>query len=180
MNDSNFRKLVLAMLCDIHAKLEIQDSVDPGLISKAILSENEWALLWEYPGLLESEENPEHVAFVADVLDMWQDIESSFDSLSDADKDKVSNLSAPFGSNPKFPGFDGNHEAKYLSAARFMVDELDRFQEFGGRVNNSHMETVAGYSRMLEVHAGLDENFGSRSADELVMILNERRHPANR
>ncbi|MBA1250934.1 YfbU family protein [Pseudomonas luteola] len=182
MEMTNYQKLVLTMLCDIHEKLEIQDSVDPKLVMEAVHGDNTWGLSWAYPGILENEPNPPHVEFVANVLQMWEDVERSYEQLSDDDKVKVETAATPFGNDPKFPGFDGNNEGEYLSAARFMVENLDRFSDFKGRVNNSHFPAVDGYQRMLNVHEGFSDvmQFGRRSADELIALLNERRHPDNR
>lgn len=176
---TNYQKLVLAMLCDIHEKLEIQDSVDPKLITEALEGDNTWGISWAYPGLLENEESPEHVKFVTNVLQMWRDIENSYSQLGTDDQVKVSTATS-YGGGPKFPGFDGNNESDYLSAAHFMVERLGRFADFKGRVNNSHMPTLDGYTRMLEAYERYESmTFGERSADELIDLLKARWHPEN-
>ncbi|MFG6083671.1 YfbU family protein [Paracoccus litorisediminis] len=43
---------------------------------------------------------------------------------------------------PQFAGFDGNNETLHMSAARFMVEKLGRFDRFAGRDFNSHYTAV--------------------------------------
>ena len=67
------------------------------------------------------------------------------------DRKKVETDAAPFGSNVKFEGFDCNGETNLMGVARFLVDDMDRFQQFQGRDMNSHFPSIDTYRRMLDV-----------------------------
>jgi uncharacterized protein YfbU (UPF0304 family) len=145
-----------------------------------------WALKWKYPGLFDDTgEDPENVKYVADVLEMWSLLESSFEELDVEGRKALSEAADPFGKDVKFPGFDGNNEHEYLSIARILVGGLDRWSEFTGRIVNSHMRTTDGYRRMLAVFDEIrsskmnDHDYGLFSVEELAEVLNGRRHPSH-
>ena len=53
-----------------------------------------------------------------------------------------------------FRGFDGNEEAGTLTYARFLIEDLGKWDDLApapGSNLNSHMPTLARYRRMLEV-----------------------------
>lgn len=187
MEFSNEQKLIVALLTEIHSELNIQDGLDPEFIQRAVNGNQSWALGWKYPGIFEeTDEDPRAVKFVADVLDMWSLLESSFNSLDDDARRVVADAAGPFGRSVEFPGFDGNNESEYLSIARIFVEDLDRWSEFKGRILNAHMRTVDGYERMLEVFEEIrtakmnDGDYGVLNAEELGRVLSERTHPSNR
>ncbi|MCY1435547.1 hypothetical protein D9M71_516460 [compost metagenome] len=87
MEFSNQQKLIITLLTDIHAKLEIDNSVDPVFVQRMAQGDQGWALEWAYPGLFEEAgETPAEVRFVADVLDMWEAIELSYANLNEEQK----------------------------------------------------------------------------------------------
>lgn len=187
MEFSNQQKLLITLLTDIHAKLEIEDSVDPDFVQRMVVGGQGWALEWRYPGLFEeSGEDPEGVKYVADVLEMWSHLEISFKALDAGQRESLKAAASPFGENVSFPGFDGNNEHEYLSIARIFVDDLDRWTEFTGRIVNSHMRTTDGYQRMLALFDEIrssnasEGNYGAFGVEALAQVLNERRHPSNR
>lgn len=110
---------------------------------------------------------------------MWSFIESSDAALPKKDKERVEKEADPFGKNPKFPGFDGNNEAEWLSVATFLVEKMDRFTV---RCVNSHMRTLDGYRRMLCVWERMRPALtgGTMSAAQIVELLNARRFPKER
>ncbi|WP_323158254.1 YfbU family protein [Pseudomonas viridiflava] len=186
MEFTNEQKLIISLLTDIHAKLAIEDSLDPDFVQRMVSSGQGWALEWKYPGLFEeSNDDPENVKYVADVLEMWSALEDSFKALDANGRKVLSETAGPFGRDVKFPGFDGNNEHELLSIARIFVDDLDRWSEFSGRVNNSHMRTTDGYRRMLaafkDIRAGKlsDNDYGLLGAEHLGEVLSGRRHPEN-
>ena len=78
-------------------------------------------------------------------------------------------------------GWDGNShiEVQYISAARFLVDSMDRFQHFKGRDFNAHMPTLDAYRRMIAVYAPilhkvLNKDF---SKEQIAEVLAAYRHP---
>lgn len=187
MEFSNEQKLIIALLTEIHSKLDIQDGLDAEFVQKAVSENQGWALGWRYPGLFEeTADDPHQVKFVADVLDMWSRLETSYDALDESGRASLAESAAPFGKNVRFPGFDGNNESEYLAIARMFVDHLDRWSEFDGRIVNAHMHTVEGYQRMLEVferiqkHKMSNGDYGSLDVEELSEVLSERTHPEHR
>ncbi|OWQ35586.1 YfbU family protein [Pseudomonas sp. DrBHI1] len=187
MEFTNEQKLIITLLTDIHAKLEIEDSLDPMLVQRMVSEGQGWALEWKYPGMFEeSGETPTAVVFVCEVLEMWSVLEGSFEALDDNQRQALSEAAGVFGRNVRFPGFDGNNEGEYLSIAHILVEDLERWSEFQGRIDNAHMPTIDGYERMLPVFDAIrdrkldDGNFNGLDVEELAQILNERTHPENR
>ena len=134
MKISDSEKLILAMLSQIHQKLEINDGINPEFIQDAIYSDNTWAISWEYSGIpFDNIENPSHVKEVVNYLDMWSFIEGTYSNLSEEDKTKLEKISDVYGKNPIFPGFDGNNECDHLNVTDFLIDKLGRFTSFKGR-----------------------------------------------
>jgi uncharacterized protein YfbU (UPF0304 family) len=67
----------------------------------------------------------------------------------------------PFGKDPQFRGFDGNNESEYMSVASFLINDLERFEEFKGRSMNSHMPSIETYRRMLSAFEPMRRNLMS-------------------
>lgn len=173
MKISNAEKLILTMLCEMQEHLKTKGEIDPAFVKDAIYSNHLWAIEWKYHGLFEgsSEPNPPEVKFVTDVLDMWSFIEPAYKDLSTEDKKRV-DAEVPFGLEG-FEGFDGNNEIEYLSIARFLVEKMDLFSDFKGRVVNSHMPKVGRYEQMLSVFEPIRVTLGAPrrlNADELIKI----------
>lgn len=183
MKISDGEKLILLMLSELYEKLGIDGEIEPEFVRSAIFSNNIWAIPWKYSGIpFEDQDDPEIVKEVLNILDMWSLIEHSYALLSEKDKKHLEDIAAPFGKDPKFPGFDGNNESSYMGTASFIVNDLDRFEEFKGRNFNSHCPSLDGHRRML---ATLDEiresmDFGPLSTEDLAKILKERIHPSRR
>jgi uncharacterized protein YfbU (UPF0304 family) len=149
---SSGEKLILLMLCEIYEHLKIKGQTDTELIKEAIFSGNLWGLGSGMPGVFHDSETPlEVVHETVNILVMWERLEQSFKNLGPEDKATLAKSSEAFGENVKFPGFDGNNESEYISATRFLVESLDRFQHFKGRDFNAHMPTLDGHRRMLKV-----------------------------
>jgi uncharacterized protein YfbU (UPF0304 family) len=170
--------LTMALLTEIHSALNIKNGINSKVISHALETGNTWAIDWEAQ-YLESDDDPEpvpaYVEHVIDVLDMYDLLSTSYNALSDEDKKKYEE--AVKAGAPMFPGFDGNGEAEYLSAMRMMVEHLDRFTSYQGRVINSHSPTVARSTRMLRVFLPIRDQLGSRNpivltVDELIRVMN--------
>ena len=184
MKLTDSEKLILIMLCDIHEALKLKNSVDPKFIREAIYSDNTWGLDWKYSGIFGSSETPQVVVNeVVDILDMWSFLEHGYDKLSQADKDQVEADAIPFGKTVRFLGFDGNNETEHMSVARFLIEQLGRFDSFKNRGDlNAHMPSLNTYQRMLSVFKPLRTGLADRSlsANEIIEILKARLHPSNR
>jgi len=183
MKIKDSEKLILLMLCDLYDKNNVVGDIDHDFIREAIFDQQTWAIPWKFSGIpFEHQETPSEVKYVLDVLQMWSIIEYSYAELSEEDKVILQRDAAPFGEDPRFRGFDGNNESELLVAAEFIINKLDRFQEFKGRYLNSHIQSVDGYNRMLKVfNKAFDNNMGRPlSVGQLTQILSEIIHPSNR
>lgn len=183
MEFSNQQKLIVTLLTDIHSHLEVDSDIDPDFVQRMVSGGHGWALGWKYPGLFEDRnDDPEGVKYVADVLEMWSFLEDSFKDLDEAGRKAFADASGHSGKDVKFPGFDGNNEHRYLQIARILVDDLDRWSEFSGRIVNSHMTTTDGYRRMLVIFdeirtRKIDNNdYGFLGAEDLAEVLSAKRH----
>lgn len=184
MNFTPQEKLILVMLCDIYDKLGISGEVDHKLIKRSIFSDNTWSIPWEMPGIFGDEQfdDPAEVKEVSDVLDMWSQLEASYSHLSPEGKALVKQEAAPFGENVRFPGFDGNREARHFNVANHLVKEMGRWSEFSEHDLNSHAPSLEAYGRMLAVFEHVRESNHSDllSAQEIIKILKARMHPSHR
>lgn len=181
MKLTNPEKLILIMLAEIQEKLAMTNGTDHKLVSKAIYSENTWALDWEMPGIVGhfAEPTPPSVSFVVSVLDMWSFIEEAYDSFDAVEKKKIEKEASPFGAHVKFAGFDGNHEGDVMSIASFLIDDMGRFSRFKGRGMNSHCSSVGTYQQMLNVFEPIRETMDGRThltVDQVISILKTRYH----
>lgn len=152
MKMTDGEKLILLMLCELYEKTGIEGEIDPSFVKSALFGNHLWGIPWEYSGIpFEEREIPDSVKLVVDILEMWSFIEFSYQKLSESEKEKLEIETKPFGKEPMFTGFDGNNETEYMSIANFIINHLDRFQEFKGRSMNSHYPSIATYLRMLDV-----------------------------
>lgn len=173
MEFTNQQKLIIGLLTDIHEKLAIEDSFDADFVRRAVAEDQGWALGWRYPGTFdETNDDPQEVNYVADVLEMWSVLEDSFEALDATQRKQLAEVANPFGRDVRFPGFDGNNEHELLSIAKIFVNDLDRWSEFKGRVNNSHMPTTDRYQRMITEFKAIREQ-KSRSHDYSLLDVNQ-------
>jgi len=181
MNLSDGEKLILWMLSEIYDRMGIEDGVNAAFVREAIGSGNTWALKWELPGVFVDASDPEVPVEASRIMNMWQDIELAYEELAPDDRAELKRRAGPFGCDPKFPGFDGNHEGDYLSAARIMIEHMDRFRSFAGRGLNSHSTVIPGYRRMLEAYGRVRDKLAKRTmgVDELVSVLQAQAHPSH-
>ena len=174
---SDGEKLIALMLGDLMKKLDIDGDTDVDLVQKVIYGGHYWALGWEMPGIFHGHNDKQsRVSFVVDVLDMWSFMEEAFEEFGEEDRKLLVEKAGVLGESVQFPGFDGNNESEYLGIARFLVEDLDRFERFktGKRTMlNSHCPTLQRYSRMLSVFEPIRKTLIGRrlSVDELASIL---------
>ncbi len=163
-------KLILTMLTEIHKRLEITDS-KAEFIEKAIDSNQLWALS------LHDEETklPKDVERVWMILEMWQYIETSYKNLSDDDKKHIkteTNLSEGY---LTFHGFDGNHETKDYSIARFTIDELGKYVYFQTRKLDDTVQLAEYYNAMLAVYHPIKDKGSHLPAKTIITLVNASR-----
>jgi len=178
---SDGERLILAMLCDIYEHLGIKPGFQPDLIRESLFGGNFWGLQWAYSGVLEAKpKDTEIVDEVCDILDMYYLLETAVEELSDEDKERIK-AESPFGC--RFEGFDGNNETDHWSVARFLVDQLGRFEHFEDRGDlNSHCPSLDAYRRMLEVYKPNRTQILKRPIrpEGIIEVLKARIHPDNR
>lgn len=96
----------------------------------------------------------EECSFVIDVLDLYTILYRSYNNLNTPPKEvKPDQLI--------FPGFDGNHETKYMSYTRYFIDDLGRFDHIKTSTNgyyNSHSPKVDQYKKMVEIWTNMPTN----------------------
>ena len=173
---SDGEKLIVAMLADLQRPAKDRE-IDADEVLGAIYGGHLWALKWEMHGLFHDHvDEPGAVSLVVNTLDMWTFIEEAVEAFSGAERKKLKSELGPLGEDPKFTGFDGNHETEYLGIASHLVNRMDRFQRFKGRSLNSHMPVVGRYARMTRNFEPMRAALGMRqpirlSVSEVVALL---------
>jgi uncharacterized protein len=116
------------------------------------------------------DEIPEEVATeVWDILQMYRTLNFSYENLKDKGDIKEEDL--------KFPGFDGNEEAQYMNYAKFILHDLNRYEELRDDSNhpnyNSHFPMLWKYRKMLSVWKSISHRYNNNlTLDEIKKILN--------
>lgn len=180
---SEGEKLILWVLQDLwkHQNVDVSDGIDLAFVCEMVSGRHEWALEWKYPGLFTgSFADPPEVSEVCDVLTMWTALERSNERLSDGDRKRVEDAaSSRLG---KFAGFSVNDEGDHYSAAKILIDRLDRFERFKERDLNSHFPYLGAYRRMLGVfkQLSLEQQAGDLAVADLIDLLKAGIHPDNR
>ena len=177
-------RVIITMLADLYKHLGVDGEVNAELLMKVLLDGHLWALNWqatELPSALfhGHEDTKEDVAFVVDVLDMWDFIETAHRDLSDSDKARIAaDVNGPIGKSVRFRGFDANddREVVLLSIGRFLVEDLKRFAStFKGRDFNSHFPMAQTYRKMLRVFEPIRKTIlgtAPLNTEQLIKILN--------
>lgn len=174
---SEGEKLILMMLRDQHNHLKVNGDTDPEFIQNMLLGGHYWSLDWRMPGLFHDHvDNRSDVHEVVNVLEMWSFIESGFANLSRAEKERVISKAGIRGKKLAFLGFDGNTESNLISIARFLINDLERFEHFKDRRLNSHSPSIQVYRRMLGIFQPMLARLIGREleADEIISLLNAR------
>ncbi|HZE53835.1 MAG TPA: YfbU family protein [Bradyrhizobium sp.] len=176
---NNQEKLVVWLLTEVLKNQkgdEDQDTVR--LIQDAIYGGHFWALPWELSGVLHNHvDSHAALTLVLDVLEMWWFIEDGYSKFTPIDKVRVVSEVGEWAKDPKFPGFDGNSEGEYMSIAKFLVEKLDRFEEFKGRSFNSHHPTLSRYRNMVALFEGMRAHLGVGNrlgASDVIKLLQAR------
>jgi uncharacterized protein YfbU (UPF0304 family) len=181
MQLSDGEKLILLMLCEIQEHLKMKGETNTGLIKEAIFSGNLWGLEWDMSGVFHGSETPKHiVSETVDILCMWQRLEESYNRLSPDDKTWLAENVEVY-KNVKFDGFDGNDptEVQYISASRFLVEHLGRFEIFKNRDFNAHMTKLDAYRLMLPIFDPILKRVLNKdfSKEQIVSVLDAYIHP---
>ncbi len=170
MKLSQGEKLILLALA---SKEDGKEELDFDFIRKAILSGNTWALSWELSGIPTDDTSDEIAEETASILTMWSYLEFCVEELSSEEREKLEKSAYPF--NLKFAGFDANHD-KHYGVVSFLVNKMDRFEEFKNRPLNSHSSSeLHHYRKILPIYQQelLAQGAGSRrlSPDSILKIV---------
>lgn len=173
---SDGERILIAMISDIMKANEINQNFDPDKILSALYGGHSWSLRWQNEWLLNSKEDDyEQVLHVVDTLDMWSFIENAYAKLNAKEKAELV-AQAPYrGKNPKFPGYDGNEESRYMGIAQHLIHELGRFTNFAKHELNSHRRSVGRYTAMLSIFGPMRARVGEGKrigVEELSALLN--------
>jgi uncharacterized protein YfbU (UPF0304 family) len=174
---SDGEKLIFMMLRDISKQLKNSKNtsdIDPDFVSDVLWGGHYWALKLEMPGLYHGHrDKPQDLAFVSEVLDLWDSLERGYERLSKKEKQRIEKEADPFGKHVRFTGFDGNNESALIGIANFLIEKMDRFVRFKGRELNSHWPSVETYKRMLRVYSPLRSNLlgGDLNGGQIIAIL---------
>ena len=164
------------MLSDIIEAQKIDASVNPGFIKSAIYHDCLWGLAWEYPGIpfLETP-TPPKVEWVMSILQMWTTIEASYSKLTEKNKKIIEHQANPFGSDPRFGGFDPNSEADEIRITNFLINDLRRFLNFKDRDIHSPIPLSGRYKRMYAIYDNLFAEIqqGALNTDQIIEILQQ-------
>lgn len=152
---SDGEKMLMLMMRDIYKHLKLKDGEsDPDFLAKVIYGGHYWAPKWNMQGVFHDHvDDPAEVSYVVDVLDMWSFIEEAFASFSAADKKKLVAEVGPRADRVAFPGFDGNNESSQIGIARFLIEDMNRFEKFKERDLDAHHPTEARYRQMVKLFA---------------------------
>ena len=180
MKLTNPEKLTLLMLSEIYDKLGLQET-NTALIREAIYSDNTWALTWEMPGVVGNSPDPTPplVSEVVNYLDMWSFLEGAYKRFDGPTQDKIK--SEFRGAPLRFEGFDSNNEGELLGIARILVEHMNRYTHFSGRVNDTHMPVREIYARMYQAFEPMRKGLmhGGLSPEQVLEVLQARRFPGN-
>lgn len=157
---SDGEKMLILMLSDLFKRMNFKGGdTDPEFLAKVILNGHYWAPKWEMQGIFHDHvDDPEEVRYVANVLDMWTLVERAYDTFTEVEKKALLAELGVRAESVRFPGFDGNNETSQLGIARFLIEEMGRFQTFKGRALNSHHPTEGRYCQMLKRFAPMRQS----------------------
>lgn len=155
-------KLILVAMADA-ASGEPHPAVDLAFVRKAIMGGHTWALGWKSPSIPQEDYSLEVAEETESILNMWSVLESHVENLTPEDRDKAKEAAYPF--DLKFKGFDGNND-DHFSVASFLIQDMDRFDNFKDRYLNSHSSgNLTHYRRMMPVYMEMQSKMGWSGRD---------------
>lgn len=165
-------RLALLMLADIHQHLGLKSETDAAFLRSALYAGHDWAIDWQWPGIADVKPvSNDVVTQVVNILDMYHLLELSYADLGEDEKTGISEHDVQFG------GFDGNNETSHMSTARFLIEDMGRFERFKGRSLNSHSPSVYRDLNMYEAFKPIRAATASRaglprlSAEEITQVI---------
>ncbi|WP_404294196.1 YfbU family protein (plasmid) [Microvirga sp. RSM25] len=109
---------------------------------------------------------------------MWMVLERSYNKLSEEEKKRIKVEAEPFGGDVRFGGFDANNE-RHFGVAQYLIQHLNRFDDFKDRYLNSHSQVVDVYKRMNHVFEPIVQGLHGKNldADQIIQVLKASRYP---
>lgn len=151
MKMSDGERLIAVMLAEIMEALKLNNEIDPSLVKSLVINNEGWALRRKYYGLFDSEPRSDDVVKeTADILWMFQIIESSIERLTGAEADEAKGWHYK-----QWRGFDGNHDP-HFSVAGTMIRDLGEFKGLrnAGDINSHSQSSLPHYREMYEKFSG--------------------------
>ena len=161
-------RLIVVMLSDLMESMEVNREIDPALVKRLAINQDDWAIRMVYSGIFDSEApNDAEVRETIDILAMWSFIEFSVNDLDETEQNEIKAL------RWQFSGFDGNHD-RHHGIAHTLIHDLNRFSEFKDRGLNSHSQaTLPRYRSILREYNGAMQGRGGEplTAEQLREML---------
>lgn len=120
---------------------------------------------------------------VLHIMDMWIDIEESFENLNEEDQNKIKEILK--GHEPKFENFDTYKELEYRQVSLGLVNKhISRFSRFRNREGiQPHTRILEQYENMLahyyDIILNTDEASKKLSVDCLISLLEKEKYTHN-
>jgi hypothetical protein len=150
-------RLIVVMLAEVMEALKLDAEINPTLVKKLAINNDDWAIKKEYSGIFNGEgPSDAEVSETVNILWMWGIIEHAIGGL-DGEQAKE----AKSWRWNEFRGFDGNNDPHY-GIAHTLTADLDQFGDLKGRDLNSHSQAslpryramYAKFEKHLEASAG--------------------------
>lgn len=175
MKLSTQERLIIELLCAISNKEP--SGYDTSFIRKAVSTRQEWAIPIRYESLDDGSPRPLFVTEVFAILDTYRWISDTIKSVGIEASDLKSSINGPRPAPLAFDGFDGNNESDHLSAAQMLVDDLDRYEEQKGKVNDTHSHRRDAYIKVANAYIKALNASGDymlpQTFENLVAVLND-------
>jgi uncharacterized protein YfbU (UPF0304 family) len=167
---SNYERQVLANQFCILSKLHENDESDyltkNYKMKQDIISNGYTGEYHEIFDVSKEEISPEICNETSEILNMYRRINYSIETLSEEEKE---NLDLE---RISFEGFDANNDSHY-GYLNFMIENLDKWQEYKGKYINSHsIASLRKYRSMLEKFKSFSIGINNLSAAELQELIN--------
>lgn len=131
MKPSNTEKLIISMLCDLMKQQGSSTGLNPDFIQESVRLGKEWAIVWKYPHIFARSEDvaPNEVIEVFSILNMYLNLQTSFELLDDNEKANVVLGALANDTSVQFPGFDEINESDQAIITRALTEDIGLFDD---------------------------------------------------
>lgn len=164
-------ELMLLQTDDEYQKEELENKIE-------VLKEGYTGLYDEviFSGLYPNN-NEDTTKTVHDILTLYDNLQKSYENLSDDDKQQINF------DDLIFLGFDGNEENDYYNQCKFIIKKLHQYKYLKHSEDlNTHGNTLTHYKRELEIYNQIvkqnqkdimHENCYLFTADQILQVINK-------